>query len=395
MNKNDIEERQQKIKKRLGILLALLIGLIIIIGGTYAFFTAIFTGVEDDTTISIGGGRLGIHMDGGNIITMNNIYPRAEAWETKRFTITGNNSTPLEMEYFLNLVVTENTFQSGSLKYTLTSENTSNTGIAATSITAQRGIPTGAGIHPIGEGLFDNPGNNMVHTYYLTFYFPSRGVPQNEDQGATFKAHVGVSGERARIMATEMMMERVGNGPNFLLGQISSFDVRGITFTNTNEVPENAVASWDVSANQDGGVMGWALVSNDNCQHYAGGSCSWTTDEQGYEIFIGANGGVLANPNSSGLFFLHGDGPSMREINVKWLDTRLVENASNMFSVGVNRLDLSSLDTSSITNMMFMFGGSNTRIFELNVTGWDTSSVTNMSSVFAMGCVINILGAEN
>jgi len=191
MDKNTIEEKEQGIKQRLGILLVLLIGLIII-GGAYAFFTAVFTGVEEDPTISIGAGRLGLHMDGGNDIVMNNIYPRVEAWETKRFTITGNNDTPLHMEYELSLIVTENTFSTNALTYTLESQNTTNDGIPMSAITTQRGIPTGPGVHTLGQGFFDEPGNDMVHTYYLTFFFPSRGVAQNEDMGRSFRAHVGV-----------------------------------------------------------------------------------------------------------------------------------------------------------------------------------------------------------
>jgi len=64
MNQNEREEKT--VKNRPGVLLALLIG-VVIIGGAYAFFTAVFTDVEDDTTITIGAGRLGLHMDDGNI----------------------------------------------------------------------------------------------------------------------------------------------------------------------------------------------------------------------------------------------------------------------------------------------------------------------------------------
>jgi len=191
MDQETIEIKQKQTKKRIGILLALIIG-VILITGAYAFFTAVFTGVEDDTTISIGGGRLGLHMDGGNDIIMSNIYPRSESWATKRFTITGNNNTPLHMEYELSLVVTENTFSTNAITYTLESQNTTNDGTPMPSINTQRGIPTGSGAHPLGQGVFDEPGNDMVHTYYLNIFFPSRGVAQNEDQGATFRAYVGV-----------------------------------------------------------------------------------------------------------------------------------------------------------------------------------------------------------
>jgi len=190
-----MEKENKDTKRLLVVALIMLLITVGLFGGTYAFFTAVFTGVEEDTTITVTGGSLGIHMDGGNMINMQNIYPREEAWDTKRFTITGNNNTSLEMEYFLNLVVTENTFQSGSLTYTLVSLNTSNSGSPIPEIATQRAIPTGAGVHSLGGGFFDQPGNDMVHTYYLTFFFPSRGVPQNEDQGATFRAHVGITGE--------------------------------------------------------------------------------------------------------------------------------------------------------------------------------------------------------
>ena len=199
-----INMKEERAKKRI-IVLGLLLITIIAISGAYAFFTAIFTGVEDDTTITIGAGRLGLHMDGGNIINMNNIYPRAEAWDTKRFTITGNNNSALEMEYELSLIVTENTFSNNALTYTMRSYNTTNDGTPMQAITEQRGIPTGPGSHPLGRGIFDEPGNDMVHTYYLSIFFPSRGVPQNEDQGATFRAHVGI-GEATNSPADDLFI---------------------------------------------------------------------------------------------------------------------------------------------------------------------------------------------
>jgi len=186
-------EEKKENKKAAAILLALLIG-VVLIGGTYAFFTAVLTGVEDDTTITIGAGRLGIHMDGGNLINMQNIYPREAAWDTKRFTITGNNDAAMPMPYYLNLIVTENTFSNNALEYTLRSYNTTNDGTPVPAIATARGIPTGPGSHTLGGGTFDTPGSDMVHTYYLAFFFPSRGVAQNEDQGRTFRAHVGMVG---------------------------------------------------------------------------------------------------------------------------------------------------------------------------------------------------------
>jgi len=423
MEISKIQEKQRSTKKRLGILLVLLIGLMLI-GGTYAFFTAVFTGVEEDTTISIGGGRLGIHMDGGNIITMNNIYPRAEAWETKRFTITGNNSTPLEMEYFLNLVVTENTFQNGSLTYTLESQNTSNTGTPMSSIIEQRGIPTGAGVHPLGQGVFNQPGNDMVHTYYLTFYFPSRGVPQNEDQGRTFRAHVGISGEPT-VNASNMMVahewaepclwwddecwenledpcewddyecwDKIDQDPGFLRGPLRREEIQNITFVNTNIVPTDAVASWDVSVAQNGSVMAWhtAPRSTQQCEWW-----EWDWDEETdeeiitcgeyinvllHDVYIGSLGGVLANYNSdmlfSGIQFLE-------SLDARFLDTREVVTMSSLLSssgMNVNdfNLDLRGWQFNNIQEVSDILSstGFMSQNCSMNLSGWDIPSLINM-----------------
>jgi len=221
-----IEEKERRAKKRI-VILGLLIITIVAITGAYAFFTAVFTGVEEDTTITIGAGRLGLHMDGGNTINMQNIYPRAEAWETKRFTITGNNNSALEMEYELSLIVTENTFSNNALTYTLESQNTTNDGTPMPSITSQRGIPTGAGVHSLGQGIFNEPGNEMVHTYYLTFFFPSRGVAQNEDQGATFRAHVGVADATNQPAQDPFIMFEVDEERNYTLNH----NIPGLTYT--------------------------------------------------------------------------------------------------------------------------------------------------------------------
>lgn len=89
----------------------------LILGLSYAYFTANITGSETGTTISAGGGIMYMTFDGGNNITMNNIYPRSEAWGTKIFTVTGNNTTDLNMAYSLYLEVEENTFNDHAMQY--------------------------------------------------------------------------------------------------------------------------------------------------------------------------------------------------------------------------------------------------------------------------------------
>src|SRR5574344_945121 len=123
-------------KKRI-IIASLVIGIILVIFGgfSYAFFTADIGGSEASTSIIVEGGKMNITYDGGANINLNNIYPKAEAWATKTFTVTGTNTTDLDMYYKLSLVVDSNTFANNSITYDMTSTNTSSNGTVAPSLT--------------------------------------------------------------------------------------------------------------------------------------------------------------------------------------------------------------------------------------------------------------------
>ncbi|EQA5507817.1 BspA family leucine-rich repeat surface protein [Listeria monocytogenes] len=75
---------------------------------------------------------------------------------------------------------------------------------------------------------------------------------------------------------------------------------------------------------------------------------------------------------------------SLKELDISNFDTSSVTNMQQMFygSYNLEELDLSNFDTSSVTNMHLMFGGCKS-LEELDVSTFDTSSVTNMRGVFA------------
>lgn len=56
------------------------------------------------------------------------------------------------------------------------------------------------------------------------------------------------------------------------------------TFLDGNAVPSNATEYWDVSVDKDGGVMAYVVESS--------------TKTGKYDLYIGANDGVIANENS-------------------------------------------------------------------------------------------------
>ena len=138
---------------------------------------------------------MSITFNGGNNINMGNIFPREAAWGTKTFTVTGNNTTTLTMNYYLNLIIESNTFSYGSLKYKLTSTNTGSNGTIAPSTSTVQDIGSGARSIFLGNGTFVGPtSGDKVHTYVLDIYFPNNAENQNYDQGKSFGAHIEILG---------------------------------------------------------------------------------------------------------------------------------------------------------------------------------------------------------
>ena len=80
----------------------------------------------------------------------------------------------------------------------------------------------------------------------------------------------------------------------------------------------------------------------------------------------------------------------LASIDVSGFDTSKVTNMSGMFynCSALKSLDLSSFDTSNVTNMSYMFAGSemvSEGLVSINLDSFDTSKVTNMSNMF-YGC---------
>ncbi len=140
------------------------------------------------------------------------------------------------------------------------------------------------------------------------------------------------------------------------------------------DAPEDA---WDMSALGDRSVLGWRYYSGDN---------DYTV------LYIAAEGGVKANPDSSYLFAGYGVEAEAVSISLDGsFDSSTAENLTGMFQgaqfFAPDVMGIEQLDTSGATCMAHMFencfflsGGT------LSLQGMDTSSVEDMSDMFR-GCV--------
>lgn len=179
-------------KKQKIIVIITIFALVLLCGGlTFAYFTS-FTSSESGSTIATKGGTMNIkYANGSGNITLSNIYPRSSAWVNKTFTVTGNNTTDLNMYYGISLVVDNNSFGE-YLSYTLTGTNTSNNGNLIPNTTENQKIFNGVGTYDLGVGSF-NKATNAVHTYSFKIFFLDTGKEQNYAQEANFAAHLVIN----------------------------------------------------------------------------------------------------------------------------------------------------------------------------------------------------------
>ena len=130
----------------------------------------------------------------------------------------------------------------------------------------------------------------------------------------------------------------------------------------------------DLSETGDRGVLGW---------------------KDGRKLYIASEGGVRAPIDCS---FLFSDKAVFEDTSTAWMNLTAVTNAeyldlshtkstAGMFAhcEFLSTLDVSSWDTSNVTNMFSMFNGCG-NLRSLDVSSWDTSNVTNMYGLF-MECV--------
>jgi surface protein len=142
--------------------------------------------------------------------------------------------------------------------------------------------------------------------------------------------------------------------------------ITSIVTKDNMEIPSTAIESWDVSEAGDGSII--AYIEDD-------GRGIGT-----YKVTIGAQGNIIANPNSSYLFY---DFENVESVDLTYLDTSQVTDMNSMFvrCSSLTSLDLSNFDTSQVEDMGYMFYYCFS-LTDLNVSSFNTIKVTSMSNMF-------------
>ena len=240
---------------------------------------------------------------------------------------------------------------------------------ASTSANTKTGRPSG--VMSLATGTMST---SETTNYRLRMYVDEDYNPQGDGGGLSFSVKINAygkvkeapTGSKMKVYATEA--DKTPPQTDFHTDDYKS-KITSIITKNDNIVPATAVESWDISEAQDGSVM--AYVEDD-------GSGNST-----YKVTIGGKGGIIANESMIRYFT---DFSKMTSIDLSSLNTSEVTNTDYMF-YGCNQLtslDVSNFDTSQVTDMSYMFECCSS-LTSLDVSTFDTSKVTDMRGMF-LGC---------
>lgn len=143
--------------------------------------------------------------------------------------------------------------------------------------------------------------------------------------------------------------------------------VTKIVFENKLIPKENAVYTYDVSVEQDKGVMAYLVPEQD--------------DSSKHILYIQGMEKIVANSNSKYLFYCFNNLKSIE--GLEYFDTSNVTVMQSMFggSSNLNSLDLSHFDTKNTTNILYMFQDCH-NLKSLDISNFTIPDISNINAVF-------------
>ena len=342
-------------KKKESIILSIILLCLILIavGMSYAFLKTSFFGAKT-SVLKVGSLSLVLDETSGNAITVEDGTPMYDSEGVKQdnyFTFALKNNGVIDSAYTIYLE--DQPLDNGDIRvgqsyvhYNLEKDS---------SVLQPASLE---GDQAIDKGIIKK---NQTINYKMRLWFAS-DIPQSEEN-KVFKAKLNIVGsQNTRMMATNNFGGDLWNR--------KQSTVTKIVFQDSINKIEGESESWDISSAKNKTVMARLVPNTD-------GTATNT-------LYIQGNGGVIANYNSSFLFYTFSKLTGIENINL--LDTSNVTNMGYMFSncSSLTSLDVSRLDTSNVTNMYQMFYECRS-LTSLDVSKFDTSKVTYMSYMF-YGC---------
>ena len=356
-------------KKKILITLGCVIGLLLVIGISYAYWSLTFTQTENNVVMT---DCFEIEFIEGNAINLSKAYPvnDSEGMKNVPYTFTIKNICDSSAKYQINLeTLTPNgkKLPDQYLAVNLMESNVSKiTSKLDSSLNSESTIEGAVSAYKLYNGIL---GPNEEKEFSLRIWMHGAVTADMKDSmNATYKGKISVITSYYLAQKGTLMFSNLDEHVGGTTGAFWDYKrkVTKVVFENELRIHEDAEHTFDVSEAQDGSVMSY-LVKQDLTSNYI--------------LYIQGDGGVYANSNSLALF---ADFTSLKEIeNLHFLDTSKVINMMSMFygCSSLTNLDVSHFDTSKVENMRIMFYKCSS-LTNINVSNFNTSNVTNMGGMF-------------
>ena len=385
--------------------------------GTYAWFTWIS---PSNTSVTLSIGNLAdVTFTSGPDINITNLAPVYNYTDgvSTTFTVRNTNSTD-SLLYKVKLEITSiaNELKDESFKYTLLKDNkVVKTGNLKDAINGNTLI---LNTSSLDKGSTSSP---KISTFKLYFWLDGNMENNSNMMNKSLVGKIDVGVETNVLTNTE---SSISSTSKFLNTEVPRQNIKTLKYVDNLNIPEGATVV-DVSKNGDNTIKMWYNEADANGN---------------YDITIGSNNIIYANPtpymfkwftnvtlldlsnlDTSGItdmtgMFAHTKNLTkiifgehfntsnvksmyemfcntymLKSIDLSRIDTSSVTNMGHMFyGSGVETLDLSTFDTSNVTAMDWMFA-SVSKITSLDLSSFNTSNVKNMNNMFARASKVSKL----
>ena len=326
--------------------------------GTYAWFTWIS---PSNTSVTLSIGNLAdVTFTSGPDINISNLAPVYNYTDgvSTTFTVRNANSTD-SLLYKVKLEITSiaNELKDESFKYTLLKDNKEvKTGNLKDAISGNTLI---LNTSSLDKGSTSSP---KISTFKLYFWIDGNMENNSNMMNKSLVGKIDVGIETNVITNTE---SSISSTSKFLNTEVPRQNIKTLKYVDNLNIPEGATVV-DVSKNGDNTIKMWYNEADANGN---------------YDITIGSNNIIYANPSGSNLF---SNLTNVTSIDLSNLDTSGIAGMNGMFEndkVLTNIVFGDNFNTSNATNMTAMFRGCN-NLTELDLRMFDTSNVRNMGNMF-------------
>ena len=329
--------------------------------GTYAWFTWIS---PSNTSVTLSIGNLAdVTFTSGPDINISNLAPVYNYTDgvSTTFTVRNANSTD-SLLYKVKLEITSiaNELKDESFKYTLLKDNkVVKTGNLKDAVNGNTLI---LNTSSLDKGSTSSP---KISTFKLYFWIDGNMENNSNMMNKSLVGKIDVGVETNVLTNTE---SSISSTSKFLNTEVPRQNIKTLKYVDNLNIPEGATVV-DVSKNGDNTIKMWYNEADANGN---------------YDITIGSNNTIYANPSS---FELFSNLTNVTSIDLSNMDTSGMTNMFNMFSDNTSLTNITfgdNFNTANVTNMGGMFKNC-TILKTIDLSSFDTSNATIFASMF-MNC---------